>query len=285
MATNSLGQFIVNESGSSVVSIKITEQYISLDQYNRFLLDNKEFTELTPTIDKDALIKSLTNQVDSLNGTINNLTTDLKGGFLVSVATPQYSFPVIQPNAITYNGKKVWESIGFDNDNGATNFNSRQSNGLKFWSIPNKEATIYKNSNSLGNYDLKATIKYRFKYIGTQPIDNIQSVNNTIQFYQIIVDDNGQQRPAQQLSSIGQIINQTNKLTKTTYNTGDVTQEFSANLVRDNYTLGENTDVIYLPVQYYFNQLISPNSISTKTVRDNFLMEILPDSTFSLLPR
>jgi hypothetical protein len=70
-----------------------------------------------------------------------------------------------------------------------------------------------------------------------------------------------------------------------TYKTGDVTQEFSANLVRDNYLLGENTDIIYLPVQYYFNQLISPNSISTKTVRDNFLMEILPDSTFSLLPR
>jgi hypothetical protein len=127
--------------------------------------------------------------------------------------------------------------------------------------------------------------KYRFKYIGTQPIDNIQSVNNTIQFYQIIVDDNGQQRAAQNLNSVGQIINQTNKLTKTTYNTGDVTQEFSANLVRDNYLLGENTDIIYLPVQYYFNQLISPNSISTKTVRDNFLMEILPDSTFSLLPR
>jgi hypothetical protein len=284
MARNSLGQFIVNESGSSIVSIKVTEQYISLDQYNRFLLDNKEFTELTPTIDKDALIRSLTNQVNSLNGTINNLTTDLRGGFLVSVTTPQYAFPVIQPNAITYEGKKVWESIGFDNDSTSPNFNSRQSNGLKFWNIDNKSATIYQDANSQANYDLKATIKYRFKYIGTQPINNILSVNNTIQFYQIIVDNNGQ-RAAQQLGSTGQIIRQSTKLTKTSYNPGDVTQEFSANLVRSDYLLGQNTDIIYLPVQYYFEQLISTTSASTRSVRDNFLMEILPESTFSLLPR
>lgn len=73
MARNSLGQFIVQESGSSVVSIKCDELYITKTQYDLFLLDNKEFTELTPTIDKDALINSLTTQINGLNNQINVL--------------------------------------------------------------------------------------------------------------------------------------------------------------------------------------------------------------------
>lgn len=73
MARNSLGQFIVQESGSSVVSILCKESYITKTQYDLFLLDNKEFTELTPTIDKDALINSLTTQINGLNNQINVL--------------------------------------------------------------------------------------------------------------------------------------------------------------------------------------------------------------------
>ena len=114
MARNSLGQFIVQEGGSSVVSIKCDELYITKTQYDLFLLDNKEFTELTPTIDKDALINSLTNEITGLNNTINILSTDAKGGFTISVTKPQYAYPVIQQNAITYNNQKVYENIGFN---------------------------------------------------------------------------------------------------------------------------------------------------------------------------
>ena len=285
MERNNVGQVIIKESGSLLLSIPCITSTISVNTYNRFLLDEREFTELTPTIDKDALIRELTGQVNSLNSTVNNLTTDLKGGFSVSVNKAQYAIftnpKTFQSNAITYDGQKVWENIGFDDDTTSPNFNSRQSNGQKFWSIANKAATVYRDANSLGNYNLNATIKYRFKYIGPGRIDNIQSVNTTLRFYQVIVENN----VSQPIGSTGEIINRNTNLVKTSYNTGDVTQEFSATLVRNDYLLGQNTDVVYFPVQYYFSQLINTNSTSTRSITNDFIMEILPGSTFSMLPQ
>jgi hypothetical protein len=272
MERNSLGQFIVNESGSSTVSIEVTEQYISLDQYNRFLLDNKEFTELTPTIDKDALIKELTTQVNTLNSTVNSLTTDLRGGFLVSVTTPQYAYPVTQPNAFTYNGQKVWESIGFNDDSTPPNFNSRQSNGLKFWSIPNKVATVYSDANSEATYDLNATIKFRFKYIGKTELNNVTAMETRLFFWRdgiSTVDD-----PKNNvLTAI---------LKKQSYKEGEVSEEFEMNPTAAQ-TLGGN--VIYLPVVYRLTRPVLPGSNSTANIPNDFIMEILPESTFSFLPR
>jgi len=273
MARNSLGQFIVNESGSSVVSILCQEQIITLDQYDRFLLDNKEFTELTPTIDKDALIKELTTQVNSLNNVVNSLSTDLKGGFLVSVTEPQYAYPVIKNNSkITYNGQIVYENIGFNDDSTAPNFNSRQSNGLKFWSIPNKQATVYADANSEATYDLDATIKFRFKYIGKTDLNNVTKMNTTLLFWR-----DGTTTLEKQTGT-----NLTATLNKQSYKEGDVSEEFQMN-VKTTQLLGGN--VIYLPVKYTLTRPIAPGSNSISTIPDNFLMEILPGSTFSFLPR
>jgi hypothetical protein len=276
MARNSLGQFIVQESGSSIVSIKCDELYITKTQYDLFLLDNKEFTELTPTIDKDALINSLTNQINGLNNTISVLSTDVKGGLLVSVTEPQYAYPVTQLNSITYNNQKIYESIGFNDDSTSPNFNSKQSNGLKFWSIPNKAATVYQNANSKGVYDLKSYIKFRFRYIGTTPIANVTSMETKIQFWKLT---NGNS------NSIGGGVTLNRQLTgldgniKTTYSQGDVTSTYEISLNDPNIDLGGNTDIIYLPVRYSLFQGTSDIGAN------NFIMEILPNSTFSMLPQ
>jgi hypothetical protein len=279
MATNSLGQFIVEESGSSIVSIKVTEQYISLDQYNRFLLDNKEFTELTPTIDKDALINNLTNQintlnntVNTLNNTVNNLNINARGGFLVSVATPQYAWPVVQSNAITYNGQKVWESIGFDDDSTPPNFNSEQSNGKKFWSIPDKAGTIYKDANSQRYYDVKASVRYRFKFIGLNDIDNVKDLYTKLQFWVVL-------NSGEKSASVGDGVTKRLTLSKQSYKPGDYTEEFTINLDDKNNDWGGGTDTVYLPVKFEFWKS------DRSWVTDQFIMEILPGSTMSLLPQ
>lgn len=77
MERNSLGQIIVNESGSLTVSIECKESTISINTYDRFLLDNKEFNELTPLIDKDSLINDLSNQLNNANNIISNLNSRL----------------------------------------------------------------------------------------------------------------------------------------------------------------------------------------------------------------
>jgi hypothetical protein len=272
MATNSLGQFIVEENGNSTVSIKVNEQYISLDQYNRFLLDNKEFTELTPTIDKDALINSLTNQVNTLNNAVNNLTINAKGGFLVSVVNPQYAWPVIKPNAITYDGQKVWESIGFDDDSTPPNFNSVQSNGQKFWNIPNKEGTIYKDANSQRYYDVKASVRYRFKFIGLNDIDNVKDLYTKLQFWVVL-------NSGEKSAPVGGGVEKRITLSKQSYKPGDYTEEFTINLDDKNNAWGGGTDTVYLPVKFDFWKSDS------SWVTDQFIMEILPGSTMSLLPR
>lgn len=268
MERNSLGQVIVNESGSSVVNILALEQTITLNQYNRFLLNNKEFTELVPTIDKDALIRDLTNQVNTLNSSVNSLTTDLRGGFLVSATESQFAYPVVKSNAKIYNGQQVYENLGFNDDSTTPNFNSRQSNGLKFWSIPDKVATIYQDSNSAGRYTMKANIKYRLKHIGTANIDNITSFRLGLQFFL-----NG-------TTGVGPVSDTgTRPLTKTFYAPGEASEEFSIS-VEHTGGLGElRTDILYLPVRTF-----QVNRLNTNIADNNFLLEILPNSTFSLLP-
>jgi hypothetical protein len=278
MARNSLGQFIVQESGSSVVSIKCDELYITKTQYDLFLLDNKEFTELTPTIDKDALINSLTNEITGLNNQINILSTNASGGFVVSVTNPQYACPVIQTNAITYNNQKVYENIGFNDDSTPPNFNSEQSNGLKFWSIPNKVATVYQDANSRGIYNLNANIKFRFKYIGTTPITNVTDVQIKLQFWKLT---NGNSNSIGNGVTINRQLSDPNGNIKTSYSQGDVTNTYEINLNDANQGLGGLTDIIYLPVKYSFIQV---GSFVPVIGANNFIMEILPDSTFSMLP-
>lgn len=278
MARNSLGQFIVQESGSSVVSIKCDELYITKTQYDLFLLDNKEFTELTPTIDKDALINSLTNEITGLNNTINILSTDAKGGFTISVTKPQYAYPVIQRDAITYNNQKVYENIGFNDDSTTPNFNSKQSNGLKFWSIPNKVATVYEDANSRGIYNLNANIKFRFKYIGNNTITNVTDMQTTLQFWKLT---NGNSNSIGTGVTINRQLTDSNGNIKTSYSQGDVTNTYEISLNDINQGLGGVTDIIYLPVKYSF---IRGGSFVPFIGANNFIMEILPDSTFSMLP-
>jgi len=274
MARNSLGQFIVQESGSSVVSIKCDELYITKTQYDLFLLDNKEFTELTPTIDKDALINSLTNEITGLNNRINNiLATNASGGFVVSVTNPQYSYPVDQTDAITYNNQTVYNNIGFNDDN---TLNSVQSNGLKFWSIPNKEATVYQDANSRGFYNLNAYIKFRFKYIGNDTITDVTNMQTKLQFYKLTDGKSN-------IITLGNGVTINRTLTgpdgniKKSYSQGDVTNTYEINLNKPDQELGIFTDIIYLPVEYSFFR-------GTSNIRfENFIMEILPGSTFSML--
>jgi hypothetical protein len=268
MERNSLGQVIVNESGSLTISILCKETTIPISVYNRFLLDNKEFTELVPTIDKDALIRELTNQVDTLNNSVNSLTTDIKGGFLVSATESQFAYPVVKSSAKIYNGQQVYENIGFNNDSTTPNFNSRQSNGLKFWSIPNKVATIYQDANSAGIYTMESKIKYRIKYIGTSDIINVTNFRIGLQFFL-----NG-------TTGVGPIAGTPfRSLTKTFYAPGEVSEEFSIS-VQHTGGLGElRTDVLYLPLRTF--EVLQQGT----NVTNNFLLEILPSSTFSLLPQ
>jgi uncharacterized membrane protein YgcG len=87
MTRNSLGQIIVNETGSMALPVLCLESTISIPVYNRFLLDNKEFTELVPTVDKDALIKELSTRLESANLVINTLSSSIansSGGTVTS---------------------------------------------------------------------------------------------------------------------------------------------------------------------------------------------------------
>jgi hypothetical protein len=283
MVRNSLGQIITNESSSLTVSILCRESTITLPTYNRFLLDNKEFTELVPTIDKDALIQTLSNEVTTLNNSINvlnnsvnALTADLKGGFLVSVTQTQFAYPIGLANAITYNGQQVYENIGFNNDTTSPNFNSRQSNGQKFWNIPNKEATIFQDATSRRIYNLNATIKFRFRYIGSNTI-NATTMLTTLQFFKFTNNNS---------SGIGNGVTLSRTLLgpdgliKSSYSQNDVTETYEIILNDPGVELGGLTDIIYLPTRYSFR-----NSNGNVIIPNNFIMEILPSSTFSLLPQ
>lgn len=272
MERNSLGQVVVKENTSAIISIPCKENFITIDQYKRFLLDNKEFTELTPTIDKDALIESLTNDLTYNQNLINQLTIDSKRGFLISVTENQFAYPVSKQDAKMYNGLQVYENIGFNDDSTPPNFNSHQTNGLQYWSIPNKSATVYQDANSRSFYNLKATIKYRIKYIGASDVDNIDHLNTKLQFWTY---QNGTS------NGIGNGVTRNDvPLSTRSYSTGDVSETFTIGL-NDSLELGIDTNTIYLPVKFDVYKKSGNNNIWSTS---DFLMEILPGSTFSLLP-
>ena len=71
-------------------------------------------------------------------------------------------------------------------------------------------------------------------------------------------------------------------LKKQSYKEGEVSEEFQMNPIASQ-TLGGN--VIYLPVVYTLTRPVFPGSNSTANIPNDFIMEILPESTFSFLPR
>jgi hypothetical protein len=265
MQRNSAGQVIVKESGSLLLSIPCLTSTISINTYNRFLLDEREFTELVPTIDKDALINKLENDIVTATKTINVLSANLTQEKINSIGGCNVGIRVSSsaaPNK-TYNNKFYGEKIGFDILSSADGvyYNAIQSNNQPIYDITNKQATIYQDAQSRSIYTLKASIKYRYRYVGlNQFISTADDVNVTkIQFWKFT---NGS--PAE----IGDGVAQIDDITGT-YKPGDITDEYSINLSDTNIELGGNTDIIYLPV------LRMP---------DNFIMEILPGSTFTILP-
>lgn len=87
MERNSAGQVIVKESGSLLLSIACLTSTISINTYNRFLLDEKEFTELVVTVDKDALITNLANSLNSALNTIDILNFNASSSITGSTGT------------------------------------------------------------------------------------------------------------------------------------------------------------------------------------------------------
>ena len=87
MERNSAGQVIVKESGSLLLSIPCITSTISINAYNRFLLDEKEFTELVVTVDKDALITNLANSLNSALNTIDILNFNASSSITGSTGT------------------------------------------------------------------------------------------------------------------------------------------------------------------------------------------------------
>jgi len=262
MQRNSAGQVIVKESGSLLLSIPCITSTISINTYNRFLLDEREFTELVPTIDKDALINKLENDIATANTTINVLSANLTqekinalGGCNVGIRVSSSA----APNK-TYNGKFYGEKIGFDilSSSDGIYYNAIQTNGKSTYNVTDKGATLYQDANSKAFYTLKATIKYRYRYVGLNTI-NQGNATTKIQFFKFF---NGKSEP------IGNGIERTDNIAFT-YKPGDSTGLFTIDLLDTGYGLGGETDFIYLPVI---------------KMPDNFIMEIYPGSTFTLLP-
>jgi len=255
MARNSLGQFIVQESGSSVVSIKCDELYITKTQYDLFLLDNKEFTELTPTIDKDALINSLTNEITGLNNQINVFKTNLtqeqinsRGGCNVGITNEQ-----------VVKGSINRQKITFDTDSGIPYYNAIQSNGLPVYNLSEQAAILYEVANSRRFYTLRSTIKYRYRYIG----QNQATKTTTRTFMRFFKDNSGGNG-----QTIGPGVDRIDNIAGV-YNPGDVTRLYTINLEKNEEGLGGITDRIFVG-------LASP--------LEDFEMVIYPGSTFTILP-
>jgi hypothetical protein len=253
MERNSIGQVIIKESGSLLLSIPCITSTISVNTYNRFLLDEREFTELTPTIDKDALINRLENDIITLNNNINILNANLtqeqinaRGGCNVGIAKVQTAT------------KGTNERIGFDIIAGNEYYNAIQTNGKPVYDIVNKGATLYKEANSRRFYTFKATINYRYRYIGLNPIDQSNAITK-IQFWKFT---NGSSSP------IGDGVERADNI-QATYKPGDTTGLYTINLLDAGQGLGGETDFIYLPV---------------REMPDNFIMEIYPGSTFTVIP-
>jgi hypothetical protein len=248
MERNSLGQVIVNESGSLTISILCRETTIPISVYNRFLLDNKEFTELVPTIDKDALINSLESELLAANTKLTQEQINIRGGCNVGVTNEQ-----VVRNSVNR------QKITFDTVSGGPFYNSIQSNGLPVYSLTEQAAILYEDANSRRFYTFKSTIKYRYRYIGL----NAATKTTTRTFMRFFKDNSGGNS-----QTIGPGVDRIDNISGT-YNFGDVTQLFTINLSQTDQGLGGLTDKIF---------------VGLASVLDDFEMVIYPESTFTVLP-
>ena len=261
MQRNSAGQVIVKESGSLLLSIPCITSTISIKTYDRFLLDEREFTELVPTIDKDALINKLEKDVAAAKVTINTLNASLtqeqiniRGGCNVGITNEQVVKSGVNRQKIT-----------FDTVSGGPYYNSIQTNGQPIYSLTEEAAILYADANSKRYYTFKATIKYRYRYIG----QNTATKTTTRTSMRFFKDTPG--LPGQ---NIGDSVDRTDNIAGT-YNPKnakgeyDVTGLYTINLEVTNQALGGLTDKIFVYLE-------SPLS--------DFEMVIYPESTFTVLP-
>jgi hypothetical protein len=254
MERNSAGQVIVKESGSLLLSIQCLTSTISINAYNRFLLDEREFTELVPTIDKDALINSLESQLFTANTNLAQEQINSRGGCNVGITNEQ----VVRNNV---NRQK----ITFDTTSGGPYYNSIQTNGQPIYSLTEEAAILYADANSKRYYTFKATIKYRYRYIG-QNTATKTTTRTSMRFYKDTPGLPGQ--------NIGDSVDRTDNIAGT-YNPKnanglyDVTGLYTINLEVKNQGLGGLTDKIFVYLE-------SPLS--------DFELVVYPESTFTVLP-
>jgi len=254
MERNSAGQVIVKESGSLLLSIPCITSTISIKTYDRFLLDEREFTELVPTIDKDAIINSLEKNVAALNTNINTLNASLSqekinalGGCNVGITNEQVVKSGVNRQKIT-----------FDTVSGGPYYNSRQSDGSPIYSLAEQQANLYEGATSKRYYTFKSTINYRYRYKGTGPATKTTTQTH-IQFWKTNNSSDSALAPG---------VDRTDNIAGI-YNTGDTTGLYTINLLDTGYALGGVTDSIFVA-------LTSPLS--------DFELVVYPGSTFTVLP-
>jgi hypothetical protein len=248
MERNSVGQVIIKESGSLLLSIPCITSTISVNTYNRFLLDEREFTELTPTIDKDALINRLETELFIANVNLTREQINIRGGCNVGITNEQ----VVKGNI---NRQK----ITFDTDSGIPYYNAIQSNGLPVYNLSEQAAILYEGANSRRFYTLRSTIKYRYRYIG----QNQATKTTTRTFMRFFKDNSGGNG-----QTIGPGVDRIDNIAGI-YNPGDVTGLYTINLEKNEEGLGGITDRIFVG-------LASP--------LEDFEMVIYPGSTFTVIP-
>lgn len=248
MERNNVGQVIIKESGSLLLSIPCITSTISVNTYNRFLLDEREFTELTPTIDKDALINSLESRLFAASTNLAQEQINIRGGCNVGITNEQ----VVKSNI---NRQK----ITFDTTSGGPYYNSIQSNGLPVYSLAEQAAILYEDANSKRFYTFKSTIKYRYRYIG----QNTATKTTTRTFMRFFKDNIGGLS-----QTIGSGVDRIDNIAGV-YNPGDVTGLYTINLEKKEEGLGGITDKIFVG-------LASP--------LEDFEMVIYPESTFTVIP-
>jgi hypothetical protein len=212
--------------------------------YDRFLLDNKEFTELIPTIDKDALINKLKAELELAN----QAKIDVRGGCNVGVTNRQTVRAGINKQKIT-----------FDTVTGPTYYNSIQSNGQPIYSLTGQEAIFYEEANSKRFYTLKATILYRYRSKGSNEIST-----NTLTTMGFVKEGIS----ATSASFLTPVVSRPDN-TSGSYINGGETNLYTINLEVKNQLLGGITDKIYISVLA---------SIA------NFDLIVEPGSTFTVLP-
>jgi hypothetical protein len=247
MQRNSAGQVIVKESGSLLLSIPCLTSTITIRTYDRFLLDEKEFTELVPTIDKDALINSLESQLFTANTNLAQEQINSRGGCNVGITNEQVVRDSVNRQKIT-----------FDTTSGGPYYNSIQTNGQPIYSLTEQAAILYADANSRRFYTFKSTIKYRYRYKGTTPATKT-TTRTSIKFYK---DTNN--NPAGNIGGTDRIDNIAG-----TYKPGDVTGLYTMNLEVNNQGLGGLTDEIFVYLE-------SPLS--------DFELVVYPESIFTVLP-